>query len=120
MQRASSSRIRTCKWFRPKTRRSVSSGRRIALRGRPGHPCNLYYRGSFSARMAPFQSFSTISPADHGKEASLAGWVEDVRNLGGIAFLIVRPRDGPFQAPIKQKPDPDPFNPATNAVPEDR
>src|SRR5438094_4708944 len=68
--------------------------------------------------MAPFRSFSTISPADHGKEASLAGWVEDVRNLGGIAFLIVRQRDGTFQATIKKKSDPDLFNRASKVVRE--
>src|SRR2546425_8477743 len=68
--------------------------------------------------MAPSRSFSTISPADHGKEASLAGWVEDVRNLGGIAFLIVRQRDGTFQATIKKKSDPDLFNRASKVVRE--
>src|SRR5206468_12554501 len=68
--------------------------------------------------MAPFRSFSTISPADHGKEASLAGWVEDVRNLGGIAFLIVRQRDGTFQATIKKKADPELFSRASKVVRE--
>ncbi len=34
---------------------------------------------------------------------TLAGWVEDVRNLGGIAFLIVRQRAGTFQATVKKK-----------------
>src|SRR6266571_8075475 len=68
--------------------------------------------------MAVFRSFSTITPADHGKEASLAGWVEDVRNLGGIAFLIVRQRDGTFQATIKKKSDPDLFNRASKVVRE--
>src|SRR6266705_2564613 len=68
--------------------------------------------------MAPFRSFSTISPADHGKEASLAGWVEDVRNLGGIAFLIVRQRYGTFQTTIKKKSDPDLFNRASKVVRE--
>src|SRR3989454_869326 len=68
--------------------------------------------------MAPFRSFSTISPADHGKEASLAGWVEDVRNLGGTAFPIVRQRDGTFQATIKKKSDPDLFDRASKVVRE--
>src|SRR3989475_10648141 len=68
--------------------------------------------------MAVFRSFSTITPADHGKEASLAGWVEDVRNLGGIAFLIVRQRDGTFQATIKKKSDLDLFNRASKVVRE--
>ncbi len=68
--------------------------------------------------MAPFQSFSTLTPSDHGKETVLAGWVEDVRNLGGIAFLIVRQRDGTFQATIKKKSDPELFNRASKLVRE--
>src|SRR2546427_656606 len=68
--------------------------------------------------MASFRSFSTLTPADHGKEAVLGGWVEDVRNLGGIAFLIVRQRDGTFQATIKKKSDPDLFNRASKIIRE--
>jgi aspartyl-tRNA synthetase len=68
--------------------------------------------------MAVFRSFSTIGPADHAKEASLAGWVEDVRNLGGIAFLILRQRSGTFQATIKKKADADLFNRASKLVRE--
>jgi len=68
--------------------------------------------------MAAFRSFSTLTPADHRKEAVLAGWVEDVRNLGGIAFLIVRQRDGTFQATIKKKSDPDLFARASKVVRE--
>ncbi len=49
------------------------------------------------------RSFTSIGAADHGKPATLAGWVEDVRNLGGIAFLIVRQREGTFQATVKKK-----------------
>src|SRR5207244_9853332 len=52
--------------------------------------------------MASFRSFSTLTPAEHGKEAVLAGWAEDVRNLGGIAFLIVRQRAGTFQVTVKK------------------
>ncbi len=47
--------------------------------------------------------FTDIGAADHGKAALLAGWVEDVRNLGGIAFLIIRQRAGTFQATVKKK-----------------
>ncbi len=47
--------------------------------------------------------FTAIGAADHGKPAVLAGWVEDVRNLGGIAFLILRQREGTFQALVKKK-----------------
>ena len=49
------------------------------------------------------RAFTSVGPADAGKPTTLAGWVEDVRNLGGIAFLIVRQRDGTFQATVKKK-----------------
>lgn len=35
-----------------------------------------------------------LSPEDDGKEVVLAGWIEDVRNLGGIAFIRLRDRSG--------------------------
>jgi len=65
-----------------------------------------------------FRSFATIGPEDHGKEATLAGWVEDVRNLGGIAFLIVRQRDGTFQVTVKRKGDEALFERAVRIVRE--
>ncbi len=49
------------------------------------------------------RSFASVGPGDHGKALTLAGWVEDVRNLGGIAFLILRQRGGTFQATVKKK-----------------
>jgi nondiscriminating aspartyl-tRNA synthetase len=49
------------------------------------------------------RSFASIGASDHGTTVSLAGWVEDIRNLGGIAFLILRQRDGTFQATVKKK-----------------
>lgn len=49
------------------------------------------------------RSFTSIGPADHGQSTTLAGWVEDVRNLGGIAFLIIRQKEGTFQATVKKK-----------------
>src|SRR5207302_396944 len=65
----------------------------------------------------PFRSLTSIGLADHGKEASLAGWAEDVRNLGGIAFLIVRQRTGTFQITVK-KANADLFNRASKIVRE--
>lgn len=38
-----------------------------------------------------------VQPSDHGTVQRLAGWIEESRNLGKIAFLIVRDRDGTFQ-----------------------
>src|SRR5438034_10876533 len=65
----------------------------------------------------PFRSLTSIGPADHGKEVSLAGWAEDVRNLGGLAFLIVRQRAGTFQITVK-KGDAELFNRASKIVRE--
>ena len=64
-----------------------------------------------------FRAFTSIGPADHGKDVSLAGWAEDVRNLGGIAFLIVRQRAGTFQVTVK-KSDADLFARASKIVRE--
>lgn len=49
---------------------------------------------------------------------SLGGWVEDVRNLGGIAFLIVRQRSGTFQVTVKKKSDEGLFNRTSKIVRE--
>ena len=65
----------------------------------------------------PLRVLSSIGPADHGKEVSLAGWAEDVRNLGGIAFLIVRQRAGTFQVTVK-KADADLFHRVSKIVRE--
>ncbi len=64
------------------------------------------------------RSLSSIGPADRGKPVALAGWVEDVRNLGGIAFLIVRQRDGTFQATVKKKGHADLFDAVAKLVRE--
>lgn len=66
----------------------------------------------------PFRLLASIGPLDHGHEAVLAGWVEDVRNLGGIAFLIVRQRGGTFQATFKKKVDGPLFERAAGIVRE--
>lgn len=67
---------------------------------------------------AAFRSFETVGAADHGKDLVLAGWVEDVRNLGGIAFLIVRQRAGTFQVTVKKKSGEDLFAQASKIVRE--
>ena len=49
------------------------------------------------------RSLASIGADDVGRELSVAGWVEDVRNLGGIAFLILRQREGTLQVTVKKK-----------------
>ncbi len=40
---------------------------------------------------------------------TVAGWVEDVRNLGGVAFIILRQREGTLQLTFKKKDNPETF-----------
>lgn len=50
----------------------------------------------------------------YDKNISLAGWVEDVRNIGSIAFIIIRDRKGTFQITVLKKYDPDNFEKLVN------
>jgi aspartyl-tRNA synthetase len=47
-----------------------------------------------------------LTPADAEIEVVVMGWAQEVRNLGGISFLIVRDRWGTLQvtAPKKKVP----------------
>ena len=47
-----------------------------------------------------------IKPEDDGKEVRVAGWVQDIRNLGSIAFLILRDRKGTLQVTLFKKEHP--------------
>ena len=44
-----------------------------------------------------------------GKEVVVAGWVEDIRNLGSIAFIILRDRQGTLQITTFRKEHPEVF-----------
>jgi len=50
----------------------------------------------------------------YNKNISLAGWVEDIRNIGSIAFIIIRDRKGTFQITVLKKYDPDNFEKLVN------
>ncbi len=45
----------------------------------------------------------SIGPEDFEKEICVAGWVQEVRNLGGISFLILRDRSGLVQVTAPKK-----------------
>ena len=52
-----------------------------------------------------------ITPDDDGKNVVIAGWVHEIRDLGGIAFLVLRDRDGFMQVTLsKGKVDEKLFN----------
>ena len=46
---------------------------------------------------------SQITPEIDGKEVTLLGWVQDLRDLGGIRFLILQDREGTIQITIPKK-----------------
>ncbi len=45
----------------------------------------------------PFKGLRQIGEEDFDREVAAAGWLEEVRNLGGIAFLLLRQREGTLQ-----------------------
>lgn len=44
-----------------------------------------------------------VTSKDHGKAITVAGWVEDIRNIGSIAFIILRDRKGTLQVTALKK-----------------
>ena len=53
----------------------------------------------------PLRSVQEFLHAPAAGTVVLGGWVEDVRNLGSIAFILVRLRDGTVQVAAKKKAD---------------
>ena len=52
---------------------------------------------------APTRSSLTITREDHDREVIVQGWVQDVRNLGGISFVILRDKHGVLQIAVPKK-----------------
>ena len=50
-----------------------------------------------------------VDTKDYGSTITVAGWIEDIRNLGGIAFLILRDKTGKIQVTVLKKETPDLF-----------
>jgi nondiscriminating aspartyl-tRNA synthetase len=48
-------------------------------------------------------STSTVTPAMDNQEVTLFGWIHDIRDLGGIRFLILHDREGTIQLTIPKK-----------------
>jgi len=44
-----------------------------------------------------------VTSEEYGKTISVAGWVEDVRNLGSLAFVIIRDKKGTLQVTCLKK-----------------
>ena len=50
-----------------------------------------------------------VTSKDYGKSIIVAGWIEDIRNIGSIAFIILRDRKGTLQVTALKKEHPDLF-----------
>ena len=50
-----------------------------------------------------------LSKAEYGTSVVVAGWLEDIRNIGSIAFLIIRDKKGTLQVTALKKQHPDLF-----------
>jgi aspartyl-tRNA synthetase len=46
---------------------------------------------------------ANITPEMDGQEITLFGWVQEVRDLGGIRFIILQDREGTLQVTIVKK-----------------
>jgi aspartyl-tRNA synthetase len=50
-----------------------------------------------------------ITDKDYDTQVNVSGWIEDIRNIGSIAFVILRDRKGTLQLTVFKKNDPDLF-----------
>ena len=55
-----------------------------------------------------------VTSKEYGKTISVAGWIEDIRNIGSIAFIILRDRKGTLQITALKKQHKDIFDKLVN------
>lgn len=55
-----------------------------------------------------------VTKKDHNKPITVAGWIEDIRNIGSIAFVILRDRKGTLQLTVLKKKNPGLFEKLTS------
>jgi aspartyl-tRNA synthetase len=60
-----------------------------------------------------------VTSNDSGDEVAVAGWAHEIRDLGGITFVILRDRKGQIQVIFKEDEDEELFNKAQNIGKED-
>lgn len=68
---------------------------------------------------APTRSSITITKEDFDQEVTIRGWVQDVRNLGGISFVILRDRYGVLQIAVPKKKVPPELFEALTTIPRE-
>ena len=62
---------------------------------------------------------SKVSKEDDGETVAVAGWAHEIRDLGGLTFVIIRDRGGQVQATFKQDENEDLFEHAQEIGKED-
>ena len=55
-----------------------------------------------------------VTNKEYEKKITVAGWIEDIRNIGSIAFVIIRDKKGTLQVTCLKKENPDVFNKMVN------
>ena len=55
-----------------------------------------------------------VTTKEHGETITVAGWIEDIRNIGSIAFIILRDRKGTLQVTALKKESPALFEKLVN------
>ena len=62
---------------------------------------------------------SEITTEDDGETVSVAGWAHEIRDLGGLTFVVVRDREGQVQVTFKEDDDEELFEKAQEIGKED-
>ena len=60
-----------------------------------------------------------VKPEDDGEKVKVSGWAHEIRDLGGITFIVVRDRTGTLQCVFKEDDDPELFEKASEVGRED-
>ncbi len=55
-----------------------------------------------------------VAKKDYNKSITVAGWIEDIRNIGSIAFIILRDKGGTLQLTVLKKKNPELFEKLTS------